>query len=119
MKISKPFYVFLLLVMCILCSHQFVKAEAPDIHFAEGKFSASMPFEDDFGLIFLKVQVNGSKPLWFLLDTGFDTNILNADLVKPLNIELKDKQVVAQPGGSVEMGSAAGLKFNLGGVELS
>jgi hypothetical protein len=96
-----------------------VKASTKTAQTPKNKVVSRFSFENDFGLIFLKVQVNQSKPLWFLLDTGFDVNILNARWVRPLNLELKDKQVVPQPGGAIEMGSVTGLSFKLPGLKLS
>ena len=88
------------------------------VFFENGKESTRIPFADDFGLIFLELSLNDSQLLSFVLDTGFDTNIVNASLPKRLGIELKNRQIVAQPGGEIEMGEATDLTFKIGGVTL-
>src|ERR1700754_4824417 len=92
-----------IIFVILIAGFQIDPAKAVLHDISANKIAARVHFEDDFGLIFLPVRVNNSKPLWFLLDTGFDVNILNAKWSKQLKIELKDKQVVPQPGGAIEM----------------
>lgn len=115
---SLKFPTFMLIVLTATISQTVAQPPAA-YRFAGGKTTASIPFENDFGLIFVKMKVNNSGILWFLLDTGFDVNVLNAALAKPLNLELKDKQTIPAPGGEVEIGSASNLDFNLNGVKLT
>lgn len=77
-----------------------------------------IPFENDFGLIFIPVRVNDSAPLWFLLDTGFEADILNAKWREPLGLKLTDVQIVPQPGGAIEMGKASNLTYRIGGLTI-
>ncbi len=94
-------------------------APAPAVRFDAGGQASQIPFDDDFGLVFVKVRVNGSRPAWFLLDSGFDANVLGTGLAKALGVKLTDVQRVSQPGGGIEMGRAAGLTFGLPGVTLA
>jgi hypothetical protein len=48
-----------------------------DIRFASGKSALAIPFELEGHRIFLRVSVNGSPPLSFLLDTGASHTILD------------------------------------------
>jgi hypothetical protein len=66
----------------------------------------------------MQLKLNQSEPLWFILDTGFDDNIISADIPKKLDIELRDKKLIPQPGGSIEMGNASNLTFRLKGLTL-
>ena len=92
---------------------------APAVRFDVGGQALKIPFDDDFGLVFIRVRVNDSRPAWFLLDSGFDANILSTGLAKALGVKLTDVQRVPQPGGAIEMGRAAGLTFGLPGVTLA
>jgi hypothetical protein len=94
-------------------------APAPAVRFDAGGQALNIPFDDDFGLVFVKVRVNDSRPAWFLLDSGFDGNILSTGLAKALGVALTDVQRVPQPGGEIEMGRAAGLTLALPGVTLA
>ena len=93
-------------------------APAPAARFDSGGQALKIPFDDDFGLVFVKVRVNDSRTAWFLLDSGFDANILSTGLAKSLGVALADVQRIPQPGGEIEMGRAAGLVFGLPGVTL-
>ena len=58
---------------------------------------ADVPFNDDFGLVFFEASVNGSDPLVFLLDTGFDVSILDAGAAERLGLPTLDVRTEAQP----------------------
>jgi predicted aspartyl protease len=75
----------------------------------------SIAFDADFGLIFVPVTVAGSDSLWFLLDTGFEYSVLNADHVGRLGLELTDTQTIPQPGGAVTVGTIPATTLSLGG----
>jgi hypothetical protein len=92
----------------------------PYSRFSSGKNALRIPFDLYGGrLIYLQVRVNGSHPLWFILDTGASSgSFLNVKWVKPLGLQLQDKQVVSEPGGDVEMGSIKGVSLSLSGVDL-
>jgi hypothetical protein len=78
-----------------------------------------VPFELYMNLIFLQVRVHHSKMLWFDLDTGLETSILDSEQAKALGLELFDKTDVPVPGGTIELAFANEVSFNLGGIELS
>ena len=101
---------------------QTLKPDAPTPHFrfTSGKAALRIPFDLYGGrLIYLHVRLNASRPLWFILDTGASSgSFLNLKWVKPLGLQLQDKQVVSEPGGDVEMGSIKGVSLSLSGVDL-
>lgn len=79
---------------------------------------ADVPFNDDFGLVLFEASVNGSEPLVFLLDTGFDVSILDADAAARLGLPTIEVQKEAQPGGEVEVGQLAPVAFSIGDLRL-
>ncbi len=91
---------------------------AGTLRFVSGDRALEIPFDDDFNLVFLEVRVNGSQPRSFLLDTGFDTSVLNADRIEELGLVPLGKEAVAQPGGTVETTRLEGVRFELPGVEF-
>ncbi len=95
-------------------------ASTPHFRFSSARNALRIPFDLYGGrLIYLQVRVNGSNPLWFILDTGASSgSFLNVKWVKPLGLQLQDKQVVSEPGGDVEMGSIKGVSLSLPGVDL-
>jgi len=77
-----------------------------------------IPFQSDFGLIWVQTTVNGSAPLWFLLDTGFDYSLIDAAVAQRLGLQVQDPQSVPQPGGAVEMGAVADVQLAIGSVRV-
>ena len=116
----------IILVLLVISSYadqaQTLKTDASTSYFrfSSGKNALGIPFDLYGGrLIYLQVRVNGFKPLWFILDTGASSgSFLNVKWVKPLGLQLQDKQVVSEPGGDVEMGSIKGVSLSLPGVDL-
>ena len=60
-----------------------------DIRFASGKSAPAIPFELDGHRILLRVSVNGSPPLSFLLDTGVGHIILGLQHAKSFGMRLQ------------------------------
>lgn len=80
--------------------------------------AAEIPFDNDFGLVFVPVVVAGGEALWFLLDTGFEYSVLNVDHVGPLGLALSDTQTVPQPGGAVTVGTIPATTLRIAGREI-
>ena len=51
---------------------------------------ASIPFEESGSSVFLPVRVNGSKPLWFILDSGANTCLIDVGQARQLGIKLAE-----------------------------
>jgi Aspartyl protease/PDZ domain len=75
-------------------------------------------FDDDFSLVFLEVTVDGSPPLSFLLDTGFDVSVLDAGTAAKLGLASQQTRVEAQPGGDVETGRLAPVALGVGPLHV-
>jgi hypothetical protein len=74
-----------------LCSTAF----CVDARFTAGKSALAIPFELDDNLIYVRVSVNGSRPLSFILDTGAHS-IIHARHARSIGLKLK---LIGQAGG--------------------
>jgi len=79
---------------------------------------ADVPFDDDFGLIFFEVRIEGAEPVSFVLDTGFDVSIVDSGLAARIGLRVFDTKTEAQPGGSVDMSSLAPISLSIGDLEI-
>ncbi len=90
------------LLMCLaFCS----SAYSYETHFASGKSALAIPFDLDDNLIYVRVGVNGSQPLSFILDTGA-FSIINTQHARSIGLKLK------------LIGQAAGVGANQPDVHL-
>jgi hypothetical protein len=80
-----------LLLCFIFCS----TALCADARFGDGKSAIAIPFELDDNLIYVRVSVNGSRPLSFILDTGAHS-IIHARHARSFGLKLK---LIGQAGG--------------------
>ena len=98
--------------------HAVLKAAAVDnIRFESGNSALKIPFELYNNHIYLKVAVNGSEPLTFLLDTG-SSHIIDTKQAK-LGLKLQPRgKAVGVGEGTVNFFSADGVSFSLPGVSL-
>ncbi|MEZ5426608.1 MAG: aspartyl protease family protein [Pyrinomonadaceae bacterium] len=87
-----------------------------EVEFPTGKTSLQIPFNNDLGLVFFKLRINGSTPVWFNLDTGYDVSIIDAGLAKKLKLKVNNPKVIDVPGGSVETGDISGVNVNIDGL---
>jgi len=69
-----------------------------DTRLASGKSALAIPFELDDNHIYVRVSVNGSQPLSFILDTGASHNILSLRNAKSLGMGL---QLVGKVDGGI------------------
>jgi len=75
---------------------------------------ADLPFDDDFGLVFLDVEVHGVA-LPALLDTGFDVSVIDRGAAAGLGLEPESTETLAQPGGAIETGTLPSTALSIGG----
>jgi hypothetical protein len=78
------------------------KDPARDVRFSSGQSSLKLPFELSNNFILLQVQVNHSRPLWFVFDTGSSSSIINARLIKELNLQTKGRIRGSATGKAIE-----------------
>lgn len=80
------------LLLCLIsCS----TALCADARFSSGKSALAIPFELDDNLIYVRVSVNGSRPLSFILDTGAHS-IIHARQARSIGLKLK---LIGRAGG--------------------
>src|SRR4029079_15610416 len=79
---------------------------------------ADVPFDDAFGLVMFEASIGDSGPLSFLLDTGYETSVLNADAAARLGMKPSDVRAEAAPGGSVEVGTLPPVALAIGALRL-
>ncbi len=94
--------------------------EAPrDYRFASGQSSPEIPFELYQDLIFVRVRVNDSDPLWFVLDTGAGASVIDSERAKALGLDLQGTVEGRGAGAeSFDVAFVKGVSFQLPGVEL-
>src|SRR5436190_1351345 len=93
-----------------------LQQSAPPTHFASGNSALRIPFELTSNLIFLQVRVNGSEPLWFVLDTGAAGTLLDASRAKMLGIKVSGGGDLDGAGeNSAAAGTARDVFFTLKG----
>jgi hypothetical protein len=76
-----------------------------------------IPFEDCQGLIFVQVSINGSRPHWFVLDTGATLSVINAERVTTFGLRPSVGGRVNVDGGTVPFQRVAGVSLRLASVE--
>lgn len=64
--------------------------------------------------VMLPIQVNGSKPLSFMLDTGYGISIIHPDLVGPLGLKRVGNITIVGIAGREEAGTYGGAVFDFG-----
>src|SRR2546429_8143239 len=90
----------------------------PRVRFASGKSALKIPFELFGNLILLQVRVNNSDSLRFILDTGADTSVIDAQQAKALSLKPEGKIVGSGGAGTAEATFTKGVSVSLSGVEL-
>jgi hypothetical protein len=93
---------------------------AQDYRFTAGSSARDIPFELTSNHIYLQARVNGSEPLWMLLDTGAAATVLNASRLEELGLKGQGRLEGRGAGeGSVDVSIVPGVSFQLPGVELT
>src|SRR6266446_1213549 len=92
---------------------------APLTTFTSGTSALHIPFELSSNVIFLEVRVNGSGPLWFVLDTGAAGTLLDTNRAKTLGIKVSGGGNFDGAGEkSVAAGMTKNVSFSLPGVDF-
>jgi hypothetical protein len=77
-----------------------------------------VPFELCGNSIYLQLRVNTSRLLWFALDTGAYSSIINTPVLQSLNLKTDGGGVATGAGGRVESVRLSGVNFDVGGAPL-
>ncbi len=92
----------------------------PDFQFENGRDSLGIPIELNNNHIYLQTKVNGSEPIWFVLDTGADFTVIDTNRAHELELELQGS---LQGGGagenSVEVALINDVSFEVAGVQVT
>jgi predicted aspartyl protease len=79
----------------------------------------SIPFEFVRGRVSLDARVNGSKPLSFMLDTGYAVTTIHPDLLEPLGLKRVGRLTIVGIAGEEEAGTYEGAVFDIGGLKYT
>jgi Aspartyl protease/PDZ domain len=79
---------------------------------------ARIPFEMNGNSIFLQLRVNGSKPLWFALDTGAYSSVINTTTARELGLRHGANGMSEGAGGRVESSRISQITFDIGPAQL-
>lgn len=94
------------------------QAHAPGVRFASGQSALKIPIEISNNIIILQTQVNDSRPLWFIFDTGANSSVINAGLVKELKLRTGGKVGGTASGGKIEAELISGTSLSVPGVTV-
>ncbi|HEX8285931.1 MAG TPA: aspartyl protease family protein [Pyrinomonadaceae bacterium] len=93
--------------------------DVPEIRFASGHAARGIPFELHNNHIYLRVGVNNSEPLSFILDTGA-SSLINRRRVESLGLKLRRGGRGYGVGeNSIEAASVGDVTLHLPGVSLA
>ena len=79
----------------LLCLVSCTTARSADVRFSSGRSALAVPIELDDNLIYVRVSVNGSRPLSFILDTGAHS-IIHTRQANSIGLKLK---LIGRAGG--------------------
>jgi hypothetical protein len=105
---------------CEASSLSFASADTLVPSHAVSRSAPSIPFQLTDGLIYMQASLNGSSPLWVILDTGSSYTVIDLSLSKMLGLDLLGEGIAHGPGqGSTEKFAFAGhATLMFAGAEL-
>jgi predicted aspartyl protease len=93
--------------------------KTPEVHFTSGSSALGIPFDLYDNGIFLKAQVNKSRPLTFSVDTGAGiVGVITARTAESLGLKPRGKYRTGAVGGDIQFSSLSGVSISLPGIEL-
>lgn len=115
---SLRLWLFALVALCSLSLFSLPEGAQRAALTAETSRLARIPIEINGNHVFLQGRVNGSAPLWFTLDTGAASSVVNMRRARELGLELKGNGRAQGAGGTVESSRLSGITFSLPGAEI-
>lgn len=70
------------------------------------------------GHIFVPVRVNDSEPLWFVLDSGSSSSLIDKNLIESLKLKVEATGEATGGGGADEALLTSGVSLDLSGIKL-
>lgn len=95
------------------------RMSVPAARFDSGRSALKIPFDLSNNLVLLQVRVNDSRPLWFILDSGATSSVIDAGLIKELGLSTRGRVKGGSSGGAIEAKLVPGVSFTLPGVKVS
>lgn len=89
-----------------------------DYKFAKGTSSLGIPFNFENDHLMVQGRVNGSKPLWFMLDTGAEATIVNKARLAELGLQPFGASSISGGGNATDFSFADVLRLEIGGVTI-
>jgi hypothetical protein len=106
-------------VLLLLVSAASWSQGVPDHRFYTQTGRAVIPFDLYKNQIFVPMQVNGSRPLWFILDTGANTAALDGTIAEELGLKAEGAGATQGVGNNeVQMKFLKNIKFGLPDLEF-
>ncbi len=110
------FFCLVLLRVPIACSQA---TSASDSKQNAAKLPLSIPFDFFSNQILLKVSVNGSEPVWFILDSGASGCVVDTALAQKLGIKVEgEKQGTGAGKGTFKVLFAQHVTYGFPGLSL-
>ncbi len=107
------------IVVVLLISAAGWPQSPPDHKFYSDTQRALIPFDLYKNQIFVPMQVNGSRPLWFILDTGANTAALDETIAQELGLKPEGGGATQGVGGNdVQMKFLKNVKFAVPGLDF-
>jgi aspartyl protease/PDZ domain-containing protein len=79
----------------------------------------SIPFDFVNNQVFMKVSINGSSPVWFILDSGASACVVDAALAQNLHLQIEgEKQGTGAGKGTVTVRYAKSITYGLPGIAV-
>lgn len=92
---------------------------AADFTFAKGSSATGIPIEMTANHIFLQVRINGSRPLWFLFDTGAEATVIAKSTLEELGLDSAGTVEARGNGeGSLDASFVKGVTLGVDGAEV-
>lgn len=79
----------------------------------------TIPIDSAHGRVMISAKVNGSKPLSFLLDTGYGINTIHPGLVETLGLKRAGQVTIVGIAGDEKAPTYGGAVFDFGGASYS
>lgn len=81
--------------------------------FSQNRKPLSVPFQFVNNLVIVRVNINDSKPLSFILDTGASTTVISESAAKDLNLKLENAADASAQGGTIGASTIKNVSLRL------